>query len=68
MKRAIKMSCLPCTLVLALGFHFAPLAEGATAPSQWDQPAAALADKIASILGPGQAHLTLRNLSTISND
>jgi hypothetical protein len=38
------------------------------APSPWEQPAASLADEIASILGPGQAHLTIRNLSTISSD
>jgi hypothetical protein len=40
----------------------------AAPPSAWDQPASALADQIAAILGPGQAHLTIRNLSTISND
>jgi hypothetical protein len=38
------------------------------APGTWEQPASALADQIAAILGPGQAHLTIRNLSTISND
>jgi len=36
------------------------------AHSPWEQPAASLADEIAGILGPGQAHLTIRNLSTIS--
>ena len=35
------------------------------ATSQWEQPAAALADQIADILGPGQARLTIRNLSTV---
>jgi hypothetical protein len=34
-------------------------------PGPWEQPAAALAEEIAAILGPGQAHLTIRNLSTI---
>jgi hypothetical protein len=34
----------------------------------WEKPASDLADQIAAILGPGQAHLTIRNLSTISND
>jgi hypothetical protein len=34
-------------------------------PSQWEQPAASLAEEVAGILGPGQAHLTIRNLSTI---
>ena len=38
------------------------------APSPWEQPAAALAGQITAILGPGQAHLTIRNLSTISTD
>jgi hypothetical protein len=33
--------------------------------SKWDQPAGALADQIAGILGPGQAQLTIRNLSMI---
>jgi hypothetical protein len=41
-------------------------ANGAAAPSQWEQPAAALAEQIAEILGPGQARLTIRNASTIS--
>jgi len=37
-------------------------------PSAWVQPAASLAEQIAGILGPGQANLTIRNLSTIPND
>ena len=36
--------------------------------SPWEQPAAALAEEIVGILGPGQAHLTIRNLSTIPTD
>jgi hypothetical protein len=35
------------------------------APSPWEQPAAALASQIAAVLGPGQVHLTIRNLSSI---
>ena len=35
------------------------------ASSPWEQPAQALAEKIAAILGPGQARLALRNLSSI---
>ena len=35
-------------------------------PNQWDQPAAALAEQIAAILGPGQATLAIRNLSSIA--
>lgn len=38
------------------------------APSQWEQPAASLAGEIAEILGPGQARLTIRNISSLSND
>ena len=41
------------------------VAIAAPTPSKWEQPAAALADQIAGILGPGQAQLTIRNLSTI---
>jgi hypothetical protein len=40
----------------------------AAPPSAWEQPATELSDQIAAILGPGQAHLTVRNLSTISSD
>ncbi len=39
-----------------------------TAPSSWEQPAAALAGQSAELLGPGQARLTIRNLSTVSTD
>jgi hypothetical protein len=34
-------------------------------PSPWEQPAASLAEQVAGILGPGQARLTIRNLSTV---
>jgi hypothetical protein len=37
-------------------------------PSPWEQPAAALAEQVAGILGPGQARLTIRNLSTVPSD
>ena len=40
----------------------------ALATSPWEQPAGALAEQIAAILGSGQAHLTIRNLSRIPND
>ena len=39
----------------------------ATTPADWDPPAAALTEQISAILGPGQATLTLRNLSSIAN-
>jgi len=44
------------------------IASAATAPSQWEQPAASLAEEIAGVLGPGQAHLTIRNNSSIATD
>ncbi|MGA3070313.1 MAG: hypothetical protein ABSD43_08870 [Terracidiphilus sp.] len=43
-------------------------ASAAPAPSQWEQPAASLAEQIAGILGPGQAHLAIRNLSTVPSE
>jgi hypothetical protein len=39
----------------------------APTPAEWEQPAGALADQIAGVLGPGQATLTLRNLSSITS-
>jgi hypothetical protein len=47
-------------LMLGFALYAAPSA------SQWDQPAGALADQIAGILGPAQATLALRNLSSIA--
>ena len=38
------------------------------APSPWDQPAAKLAEQVAEILGPGQARLTIRNMSSMPNE
>jgi hypothetical protein len=61
MMTPIKLFCLIAVLASAP----TALAENA-APSPWEQPAAALAEQIAAILGPGQAHLTIRNLSKIS--
>ena len=50
----------------AISVTMAATMGAAQVPGVWDQPTAALAEKVAAILGPGQAHLTLRNLSTIS--
>jgi hypothetical protein len=52
--------------VLIVLFSASIVAAQATGP--WQQPAAALASKIADLIGPGQAHLTLTNLSSISAD
>jgi hypothetical protein len=51
--------------LLAISVLIAALSAAAQPPSRWTQPAAALADQIAQILGPGQANITLRNLSSI---
>jgi len=55
-----------CFLMILGGAVLKPLF--AAAPVAWEQPAAELAGQIAAILGPGQARLTIRNLSTIPND
>lgn len=59
-------------LAMAMGLMFAAgqgHGQQAIGPAgAWDQPVASLADQIAGILGPGQAGLTIRNLSTISAD
>jgi hypothetical protein len=52
--------------VVASGLMSVAAQTSNVAPSLWEQPAASLADEIAGILGPGQAHLTIRNQSTIS--
>lgn len=44
------------------------LAIGARCQQQPNPPAAALAEKIAAVLGPAQSHLVLRNLSSIPTD
>jgi hypothetical protein len=49
----------------ALSVWMAMTSFAVAASGSWDQPVAALADKIVGILGPGQAHVTIRNLSTI---
>src|SRR4051794_33301053 len=36
-------------------------------PGEWDQAASAMADQIAAIVGPGQATLVVRNLSSIAD-
>ena len=60
----MKLSWLITAMTALMGLA----AIAAPAPSPWEQPAAALADQISGILGPGQARLTIRNLSSISTD
>lgn len=63
------MRAMTLIRVVALGlWGLAGLAACGAQPLQtgsWAQPAADLAGQIADILGPGQAQLTIRNLSTI---
>jgi len=66
--RAITTPSFFRLLVLALPALIPVVDYAATAGAIYDQPAAALADQIAAILGPGEAHLTLRNVSTIAAD
>jgi hypothetical protein len=60
--KLIRLITAVASVLIGLGACAAP------APSPWEQPTANLAAQIAEILGPGQARLTIRNLSTISND
>ena len=59
----MKLVWLIAVVVSSLTGLMAQTSNVATSP--WEQPAASLADEIAGILGPGQTHLTIRNLSTI---
>lgn len=65
MMRAMKLICAVAMLVCWLTVLDSSAAQAPLAPSRWAQPAAELAGQIADILGPGQAQLTVRNLSTI---
>jgi hypothetical protein len=65
---AIRMSFSLRVLPLLLAASIAPTAYGNAGLTPWDQPAAALAARIAAILGPGQARLTLRNLTSIPSE
>jgi hypothetical protein len=63
MKTSMKLLCLLAMVASVLMVRPA----GATS-GPWEQPAAALAEQISGILGPGQAHLIIRNNSKISTD
>jgi hypothetical protein len=54
-------------LASAFVFLFA-IAAHAADNNRWNEPAAELARRIADVLGPASAHLTIQNLSSISND
>ena len=52
-------------VVCGLAMRMACAAQASQPQSPWTQPAADLAAQIADMLGPGQAQLTVRNLSSI---
>ena len=57
---------LLCLLAMIASVLMVQPASATSGP--WEQPAAALAEQIAGILGTGQAHLIIQNNSTISTD
>jgi hypothetical protein len=63
-----KMMAMGLKHWVVVGLIMCAAASRAAVPDTWTQPASALAEQVASILGPGQAHLVLHNISTISND
>ena len=65
MKMAMRLKWVPVRWMCLIFWVGAGIA---FAQNPSDQPAAALADQIAGILGPGQAKLTIRNLSTVPVD
>ena len=58
-----------CLIAIAVAIFVTALLRPvfAAPASPWEKPAADLANQIAAILGPGQAHLTFVNLSGISD-
>jgi hypothetical protein len=64
--KRMKLVCLIAVVAASLASLMAQAPNAA--PSQWDKPAADLADQIAAILGPGQARLTIRNVSSLATD
>jgi hypothetical protein len=62
LRRVLKIA----VLILMLAGRRGSAAAASSDP--WEQPAAALAEQIAAILGSGQAHLVIRNNSQIPTD
>jgi hypothetical protein len=62
----MKAMKLIAKIVLRLSALMTLTAFAASSSGPWEQPCAALAEQIGGIVGPGQAQLTIRNLSTIS--
>lgn len=63
--RAMRLVGAVALVVCWMSGFSACSAQAGQPPSEWSQPAAELAGQIADILGPGQAQLSIRNLSTI---
>jgi hypothetical protein len=64
MKPARGLGCI----AMAMLWFTSLLATATEAPGPWAQPAASLAEQIAEVLGPGQAHLTIRNNSSVTTE
>ena len=60
MKRGL-MSCTLLAMSVAGGLQ----AGAVPIPNPWEKPAGALAEQISEIMGPGQAQLTIRNISSV---
>ena len=65
---AVKKVCLAMALGLISAAGQGRCQQAIGPAGSWDQPAASLANQISAILGPGQAWLTVRNLSAVSGD
>jgi hypothetical protein len=64
MKPARGLGCI----AMAMLWFTSLLATATEAPGPWAQSAASLAEQIAAVLGPGQAHLTIRNNSSVTTE
>src|SRR5579871_5819421 len=56
------------TALLCFMFFSVQSVSGAPDSNQWNQAASNLADQVAAVLGPGQAHMTVRNMSSIPDE
>ena len=60
----MKHGLISCCLLVA-GVVGGLQAGAAPVPNPWEKPAAALAEQVSEIMGPGQAQLTIRNISSV---
>jgi hypothetical protein len=66
--KAMKLVCPIVIAAIVLNGLMGLPANAVSTPSPWEQPAAKLTEEIAEIMGPGQARLIIRNVSSISTD